>query len=102
MRNRTQILRKTCPFPGKRPGSGARDRRCLSLPVVSVVKEPLPQAGGPWGHSIYVLSVTYKKRKFKMVLSKCCQKSFAAQCFGKRRARERGTKVPAGAEAQSL
>src|SRR5258708_22517329 len=62
------------PSAGKRPGSGAHERHCLSLPVVSVVKEPLPHAGGPWGHSFYVLSVTYRKRKFKMVLSKCCQK----------------------------
>src|SRR6267142_7045823 len=64
-----------CRSRGKRPGSGAQGRHCLSLPVVSVVKEPLPQAGGPWGHSFYVLSVTYRKRKFKMVLSKCCQKN---------------------------
>src|SRR5258708_10108936 len=45
--------------------------QCFSF---SVAKEPLPQAGGPWGHSFHVLSVTYRKRKFKMVLSKCCQK----------------------------
>ena len=58
------------PFPGKRPGVTAAAFRYPSFQL----PKNLPQAVGPWGHSFYVLSVTYRKRKFKMVLSKCCQK----------------------------
>jgi hypothetical protein len=73
LRNGTRIRRKICRLRTNAEGSSAREHRCLSVPVVSVSKELLLQAGGPWGHSLYVPSVTCRMLKFKMLLPECCQ-----------------------------
>src|SRR5260221_1300375 len=83
--------RKICRSRANAQAAACVNAAAFRYPSVSVFKEPLPQAGGPWGHGLYVLSVTYRTRKFKMVLSTCCQKpcsrSFAAQCLGQRPAK---------------
>ena len=73
MRNRTRIRRKICR-------SRANDRAAVrwtplpfGTPSFQLPKNRSFQAIGPWGHSLYVLSVTCRMQKYKMVLSKCCQ-----------------------------
>ena len=81
------------PFPGYVRAAARVTAAAFRYPSFQLSKNRSRKPEVRWGHSFYVLSVTYRNRKFKMVLSKCCQKfsfaSFAAQCFGKRRAKAR-------------
>jgi len=74
LRNRTQILRKTRQSRANAQAAARVTAAAFRYPSFQLSKNRSRKPEVRWGHSFYVLSVTYRNRKFKMVLSKCCQK----------------------------
>src|SRR6266576_3645798 len=70
--NRTRSLRKIRgQTPGQRP---AWMPPPFDTPAFQLPKNRSFQAGGPWGHSLYFLSMNFPEAEVQVVLSECCQK----------------------------